>query len=374
MNELTRIAFVVEQSLGHVTHAANLRAVVERDETVRARWCPIPYETVGLASRVPVFNSNWTVRAGIRARREIGAAARGGGVDALFVHTQVPAVLSADWLRKIPSVVSVDATPLQYDQLGAFYDHSPGWPPAERLKFLANRRCFKNASAVVAWSEWAKTSLVDDYAVAPDKVKVIRPGVAYDTWSRVVRDGSSDGPVGILFVGADFARKGGPTLLSAFRLLRAHCAAQSGLELAAELHIVTKTPVATEPGVHVYSNMTPNAPALLELYQRCDVFCLPTHADTLGLALCEAGAAGLPLVSTSVGAIPELIEDSETGLLVPPGDAGSLAAALIRLVEEPELRRRLGSAAAAAVAARFDAATNAGHLVALLKDVAHRNL
>jgi len=50
--------------------------------------------------------------------------------------------------------------------------------------------------------------------------------------------------------------------------------------------------------------------------------------------LCEAGAAGLPLVSTAVGGIPEIVEDGQTGLLVPPDDAGALAAALTKLVEQ----------------------------------------
>jgi len=62
------------------------------------------------------------------------------------------------------------------------------------------------------------------------------------------------------------------------------------------------------------------------------------------MSILEAMAAGLPVVATSVGGVPELVLDEETGLLVPPGDAEALAAALRRVLEDAYLRRRLGSA------------------------------
>jgi glycosyltransferase involved in cell wall biosynthesis len=62
-------------------------------------------------------------------------------------------------------------------------------------------------------------------------------------------------------------------------------------------------------------------------------------------AVLEYMAAGRPIVATAVGATPELIEDGEHGLLVPPGDAGALARAIARLLDEPALARRLGEAA-----------------------------
>ena len=62
----------------------------------------------------------------------------------------------------------------------------------------------------------------------------------------------------------------------------------------------------------------------------------------------------LPVVSTTIGAIPEIVDDGIDGLLVPPNDAEALAAALERLVREPALRRRLGEAARTKVESRFD--------------------
>ncbi|MGZ4771769.1 MAG: glycosyltransferase family 4 protein [Ilumatobacteraceae bacterium] len=369
MTAVPKVAFVFEQALGHVTHAHNVRKVITSDPSISAIWCPIPFEVTGLAARIPLFKSNWTVRSGVRARRAIRHAHRAGGLDALFIHTQVPAVLATDWLKRLPSVVSIDATPAQYDAFGDFYDHHPSHPRIERFKFQANKRCFDQASAMVSWSAWAKAGLVADYGVPADKITVIPPGVWFDQWSRPDGEPPEDGVVRILFVGAVFERKGGVSLLSAFRKLRTQVGAGAADRPTVELHLVTKSPVMEEAGVHVYADLSPNSPELLELYKCCHIFCLPTRADMLAVALCEAGAAGLALVSTSVGGIPEIVREGESGLLVPPDNVDALTAALGRLVDDPELRRRLGSNAANTVEAHFDARKNAQRLIELLHSV-----
>jgi glycosyltransferase involved in cell wall biosynthesis len=78
----------------------------------------------------------------------------------------------------------------------------------------------------------------------------------------------------------------------------------------------------------------------------------------------------LPLVSTDVGAISEIVRDGETGLLVPVDDAGALAAALHRLADDPDGRRRMGEAARVLVREQFDAGANARTLVGVLLDIA----
>ena len=168
---------------------------------------------------------NWTVRAGIRTRRAIRRLRKGGPLDAMFIHTQVPAILSPDHVKRVPTVVSLDATPIQYDELGAHYGHDTGGRTVERLKWRANKACFARAEEVVAWAEWTKQGLVDRYDVPADKVVVIPPGVDYDRWSAYGRDedASADddaGPLRVLFVGGDLERKGGFVLLEAVRRLR----------------------------------------------------------------------------------------------------------------------------------------------------------
>ena len=72
------------------------------------------------------------------------------------------------------------------------------------------------------------------------------------------------------------------------------------------------------------------------------------------MSVLEAMAAGLPVVASAVGGIPELVVDGETGLLVPPGDPDALADALGKLITDPELRQRLGAAGRARAEACFD--------------------
>jgi len=361
-----RVAFVLEQSLGHVTHSDNLVRLLTPDPRIDARFAPIDFDLGRRWARPPGYGY-WTVRAGIRARRALRRLGRDGRLDALFVHTQVAATLMPDLLSRTPSVVSLDATPIQFDALGRYYGHATNGPRVERVKWRLNRTCFARADRLVAWSQWAKSGLVDRYEVPPDKVVVIPPGVDCDQWAARERSRDRDdaAPVRILFVGGDFARKGGPVLIDALRRLRA-----GGSDV--ELDVVTHDPVPTEPGITVHYGLGPNSPALIDLYWNADIFCLPTLADSLALVLAEAGMAGLPLVSTDVGAIGELVRPDETGLLVPPGDDVALTAALERLVSDPALRRSLGATAQRVVRDEFNAATNASRLVDVLLDVAGR--
>lgn len=356
------VGFVLEQTLGHVTHADNLRTLISTNPAIRASWYPIPFDG-GWQARLPVY-SNWSVRAGVRARRQVRAGNGDDPLDAMFIHTQVPAVLIGSLRRKIPTVVSLDATPLQYDELAHHYRHSVGGRASERLKLSLNKSCFDDAVRLVTWSQWAKAGLVSDYGVAPEKVIVIPPGVWVDRWQANGSHAPDDGVVRILFVGADLARKGGEVLLDAFKSLRAEHGD------ATELHLVTKSAVAQGDGVFVYASMSPNSSELKELYHRCDIFCLPTRADCLPMVLSEAGAAGLPLVSTAIGAISEIVRDGETGFTTPLDDGDALAAVLSKLVANRDLRHRLGAQASSLVKESFDAEKNANRLVALLRDVA----
>jgi glycosyltransferase involved in cell wall biosynthesis len=92
---------------------------------------------------------------------------------------------------------------------------------------------------------------------------------------------------------------------------------------------------------------------VFDLLPGFDVFALSSRHEGLPIALLEAMATALPCVATRVGGIPEVVTDGVEGFLVPPGDPGALAAALGKLVEDPALRREMGSRAAAR-AADFD--------------------
>jgi glycosyltransferase involved in cell wall biosynthesis len=161
----------------------------------------------------------------------------------------------------------------------------------------------------------------------------------------------------ILFVGGDFVRKGGDLLLDVYRR---HLRARS------ELHLVTSADVPAEEGVHVYRNVRPHSPELLRLYRDADVFALPTRADCFAVVLAEAMAAGMPVIATRVAAIPEAVDDGDTGFVVDIDDAEALRDRLMRLCTSEDLRLRMGRRARQVAEARFDMDKNANRIAELL--------
>jgi glycosyltransferase involved in cell wall biosynthesis len=103
---------------------------------------------------------------------------------------------------------------------------------------------------------------------------------------------------------------------------------------------------------------------------RADLFCLPSFAEGLPVALMEAAAVGTPIVCTSVAGIPELVIDGTTGRCVPAGSSSELVAAIEQFIVDPPSRRAMAEAARARVEARHDRRANTRQLAQLLRDVA----
>jgi glycosyltransferase involved in cell wall biosynthesis len=101
----------------------------------------------------------------------------------------------------------------------------------------------------------------------------------------------------------------------------------------------------------------------------CDVFCSPALIEGIGSTNLEALAHGLPVVASAVGGIPEAVVDGETGLLVPPGDVAALAGALLRLIDDPELRRRLGEGGRRRFTAEFSVPRMAERYLVLYREL-----
>ncbi|MDP9053816.1 MAG: glycosyltransferase [Acidobacteriota bacterium] len=92
---------------------------------------------------------------------------------------------------------------------------------------------------------------------------------------------------------------------------------------------------------------------LPDLLREADVSVLPSLSEGLSNSLLEAMSAGVPVIATNVGGNPEIVEDGTSGLLVPVRDANALAAAMIRMLADPELRRNLGTAGRRRIASEF---------------------
>ena len=293
-----------------------------------------------------IFDGRTQVREGLRHQ-----------FDVVFFNTQVPAVLGTPLARHVPYVVSTDITPIQYDDMAMLYNHRPDKPgPMKWLKHCANKETLRRAARVLPWTHWVRNSMIKDYGVSPDRMTILPAGVDTKFWTLKPGFNRSE-RFKILFVGGDFARKGGDILLQAFHSLPANLA---------ELHIVTRSDVPDGENIHVYRNMQPNTIKLLTLYHNADAFILPTGADAFGFVLVEAMACGLPVITTRVGGVSEVVADGETGFLVQSGDVSSLRARLLQLAGNEQLVRQMGAAAHERVKIHFNAQIQTDKIVTIL--------
>jgi len=170
----------------------------------------------------------------------------------------------------------------------------------------------------------------------------------------------------VLFIGGAFARKGGPALLRAWRA--------AGLGARARLDLVTDGPLGAPlpAGVQLRRGIAAGSPAWLDLWREADLFIMPTRSEAFGVVFQEAAAAGLPAIGTRVNAVPEIVEDGATGLLVPPGDEEALTTTLERLIGSPELRFALGRAARERIVRIASLEAYAAQLVSIVEGVRPR--
>jgi glycosyltransferase involved in cell wall biosynthesis len=182
----------------------------------------------------------------------------------------------------------------------------------------------------------------------PARTRVIHNGVALDGVAPAALDGA---PPVLVSVGRLAAPKDPLTLVTALACLppgvfRAVLVG-GGPEHAAVADAVHR---AGLDGVVELVGDRDDVPALLAAG---DLFVLASRSEGFPMSVLEAMAAGLPVVASAVGGVCEAVVDGETGLLVPPGDAGALAGAIERLLADGRLRREMGSAGRARAAAHF---------------------
>ncbi|MGC4042952.1 MAG: glycosyltransferase family 4 protein [Armatimonas sp.] len=348
-----KIAFVMDQQVGLRTHALTLKKHVQANPAIEATFIDVRYDARPL-HKLPGSGT----LAGVREiRRGIGNPTR---FDAI-VWASWATKFVPDLVEAVPSYLIMDMTPTQMALMGDFYGYT-----ARRAEFLgaykrrSTERIYRAARHFFPWNAWVGQSLIRDWGVPEDKITPLSPGVDTSLFQPVrapemplslgdrgaIRAGNG-AKVRLLFVGGDFLRKGGDSLVRWAR----------ETTLPVEVHLVTRDTVNDIPeNIVIRRGMAPLSPELVALYQSSDIFVLPTRADCYSLVALEAMACGLPVVISPLGGIPEIVTDSGTGYLVPSDDYDTLTARLNTLVTDPVLRARMGAAARARACRHFDAA------------------
>lgn len=177
-------------------------------------------------------------------------------------------------------------------------------------------------------------------------------------------------PGRILFLGQVEPRKGIYELLEALALLRErfpHVRLAIGGQ--GELEQLRRRAAALGVADLISELGWVTAQRKQEELARAAIFCLPSHAEGLPMALLEAMAAGKAVVSTGVGGIPDALRDGDNGLMVEPGNVASLAAALGRLLGDEAERRRLSARARATIEQEFESGVVIGQLSAVYRQL-----
>jgi colanic acid/amylovoran biosynthesis glycosyltransferase len=242
--------------------------------------------------------------------------------------------------------------------------------PTEFSDLRHYRLTEKLASArfVVCISDFARSQLMAlSDPEAWDRLRVVHVGIPVEGFTRAGSPIPRNRNPAILYVGRLVPEKGQAVLLEAVAQLaeRGHRAEVSlagdgplrpSLErLAEHLGIASRVSFLGAVGQD----------DLHALYEEASIFCLPSFAEGVPVVLMEAMAMGLPVVSTRITGIPELIEDGVDGLLVAPGRPDELAERLERLLDDPSLCRELGSRGREKVLREFDAERSAVQLYEL---------
>jgi glycosyltransferase involved in cell wall biosynthesis len=225
------------------------------------------------------------------------------------------------------------------------------------------------ASRIVVIGEYWKRYLVETLGVPRDIVVVIYNAVPLPPRPTRRAGGS---PCLILALGLLGPRKGTPELLDALAaspmrdlpwkaVIAGNGEVESSRARAAELALSGKVEI---PG-------WTDAAGVTDLLEAADIFVLPSHNEGLPVSILEAMAAGLPVVTTPVGAIPELVT-AETGILVPPGAVPELAQALAALVRSPEMRNGMGGRGRERMESLFRIEDAAARFVSIYRELAPR--
>jgi rhamnosyl/mannosyltransferase len=245
-----------------------------------------------------------------------------------------------------------------------------------RLHAPVHRRFLKRAARIivatpnhVTFSPFLSAEVAERCVVIPYGIDPTRFAATPQVCAQARQLRARLGHPLVLFVGSLVYYKGLDVLIDAVRATPVHVALVGAGPLAAALRRHAREAGVAER-VHFLGEL--DDATLLAAYHACDVFCLPStwRSEAFGIVQLEAFACGKPVISTNLpSGVPWVNRHEETGLIVEPGRADALAAALQRLVADEALRLRLGGNAAARVQCDFSADAMAAATLRLYEQV-----
>lgn len=218
---------------------------------------------------------------------------------------------------------------------------------------------------IITNSDYLSRAVLDNYPRATGKVFRLYKGIEVPE-TPVPFEAVISEPVKILFIKTDYELGGLPILLEA----------SAKLTVPVLLTIIGPGKIHRDR-IERMAQAAPNVtlrylqyqpqPVVIKELRNSHIFCVPSYKEALGVANLEAMAHGIPVVSTRVGGIPEVLDQGRCGWLVPPGDASALAAALNECIQVPELRK-LKVQNALLQAGKFDIDTMFNNFIQILEN------
>lgn len=246
----------------------------------------------------------------------------------------------------------------------------------DRINRYIERWCIRKAAAITVPSEFQKREICSETGLPPQRVRVvsnpISPDILRKSHKTTVFEKETQ-PI-VLYTGRIEYRKG---IIPLLKCISQVIRKQSNVKfvLAGGYHVSltdrTVRKIIQEEAIAEYVQLKGHVPweKLVDLYKTSSIFVIPSYYETFSISCIEAMAFDLPVVGAKGSALPELIEDEVTGLLIPPGNSQALATAILRLLKDKDLRQRMGQAGRQRVLSKFTVAQVVKQTLALYKKV-----
>ena len=270
-------------------------------------------------------------------------------------------------------VVATIHHPLPIDTKADLAQAPTTWKKIKRILFyppLMQGIVARRLDGVITDSESSAQEIRRIFKVHPDKMRTVYLGVDTDVFRRM--DGHRREPNSLIMVGRTEDRKKGILyLLQALRLLK-------GDDLNPKLTIVDQVGSGSMAldlvrkyeldGMVTFTGRL-TTDELVRRYSAAEVAITPSLYEGFGLPAAEAMACGVPVIATTAGALPEVVKQGETGILVPPQDPHALAGAIKQLLADESMRRRMGGEGRKRVERHFSWAEAARQMIQVYEEV-----